>query len=51
MNSRKLKLLFPIIGVIGVSGSSVENDNDVALAGAAVVKQWRNPGKSNADKP
>jgi uncharacterized protein GlcG (DUF336 family) len=27
-----------IIGAIGVSGSTVENDNAVALAGAAVVK-------------
>jgi len=28
-----------IIGAIGVSGSSVENDHDVALAGVAVVLQ------------
>ena len=28
-----------IIGAIGVSGSSVENDNEVALAGAAALKK------------
>ena len=27
-----------VIGAIGVSGSSVENDHDVAAAGAAAVK-------------
>ena len=34
-----------VIGAIGVSGSSVENDHTVAAAGAAVVKEHGLPGK------
>lgn len=38
-----------IIGAIGVSGSTVENDRAVALAGAAISKSTTNPNPQTPD--